>query len=93
MLLLKHVNTQVILCMHVCWYMVLTQQLLAGNFGKLWRNIRERTVWRNDITQAATASRVAYCTLLFADLAAPVIDVLNPDIVVKVPKGKRNRRR
>ena len=65
----------------------------AGNFGKLWRNIRERTVWRNDITQAATASRVAYCTLLFADLAAPVIDVLNPDIVVKVPKGKRNKRR
>ncbi|DBB13479.1 TPA: hypothetical protein ACH3X3_000533 [Trebouxia sp. C0006] len=65
----------------------------AGNFGKLWRNIRERTVWRNDVTQAATASRVAYCTLLFADLAAPVIDVLNPDIVVKVPKGKRNKRR
>lgn len=67
--------------------------LVAGNFGKLWRNMRERTVWRNDITQAATASRVAYCTLLFADLAAPVIDVLNPDIVVKVPKGKRNKRR
>lgn len=66
---------------------------VAGNFGKLWRNMRERTVWRNDITQAATASRVAYCTLLFADLAAPVIDVLNPDIVVKVPKGKRNKRR
>ena len=55
--------------------------------------MRERTVWRNDITQAVTASRVAYCTLLFADLAAPVIDVLNPDIVVKVPKGKRNKRR
>lgn len=67
--------------------------LTAGNFGKLWRNMRERTVWRNDITQAATASRVAYCSLLFADLAAPVIDVLNPDIVVKVPKGKRNKRR
>ncbi len=66
---------------------------VAGNFGKLWRNIRERTVWRKDVTQAATASRVAYCTLLFADLAAPVIDVLNPDIVVKVPKGKRNKRR
>ena len=65
----------------------------AGNFGKLWRNMRERSVWRNDITQAATASRVAYCTLLLADLAAPVIDVLNPDIVVKVPKGKRNKRR
>lgn len=55
--------------------------------------MRERTVWRNDITQAATASRVAYCTLLFAELAAPVIDVLNPDIVVKVPKGKRAKRR
>ena len=65
----------------------------AGNYGKLWRNIRERTVWRNDIAQANTASRVAYCILLFAELAAPVIDVLNPDIIVKVPKGKRAKRR
>jgi len=38
----------------------------ARGAPRLWRNLRERALWRIDLAAAATVPRAAYCSLVLA---------------------------
>ncbi|KAK9817866.1 hypothetical protein WJX72_003391 [[Myrmecia] bisecta] len=59
----------------------------------LWRTLRERSLWKQDLAQAVTMPRVAYCATVLPATAAELLKYLGDLAAGRKPSRRRDRDR